>query len=292
MKRPPIAWVNCITLASIHVAALVTIFLVPFRWEYLAAMAGLHAAATVAVTGMHRGMAHRAIRMPHWLETYCAFMNAGMVMGGPLTWVGRHRFHHQVADTPRDVHSPFAPEESFWHGHIGWILRNSDDETRYMETTKDLQDNRALVWIERARAVPAVLLLAAFCLVAGFPAALWCFVVTVVFTFHTTQAINSIGHTRWFGSRSYDTVDQSRNVWWMCLISMGESWHNNHHKFPMAANLGQRWFELDPGFRVWWILSKLGLVRIARVQAFVPAGEGGQAGRTQAVLDPEPAHRS
>ena len=56
---------------------------------------------------------------------------------------------------------------------------------------------------------------------------------------HVTWSVNSVCH--FFGSRRFDIEDQSTNVGWLALFSLGESWHHNHHAFPRSAYHGLRW---------------------------------------------------
>ena len=74
---------------------------------------------------------------------------------------------------------------------------------------------------------------------------------------HVTYSINSICH--FFGRQDHDTGDQSRNVAWLSILSMGESWHNNHHAFPTSARHGLRRWQVDISAGVIWVLEKLGL---------------------------------
>ena len=60
---------------------------------------------------------------------------------------------------------------------------------------------------------------------------------------HVTYSINSLCH--FFGRRPFDTGDHSRNLAWLGPLSMGESWHNNHHAFPTSARHGLRWWQID-----------------------------------------------
>ena len=66
----------------------------------------------------------------------------------------------------------------------------------------------------------------------------------IFFVHHITWSINSICH--YHGARRFDTDDESTNVWWLSLASLGEAWHHNHHAFPRSAFHGLRWWELDP----------------------------------------------
>jgi stearoyl-CoA desaturase (delta-9 desaturase) len=83
------------------------------------------------------------------------------------------------------------------------------------------------------------------------------------------------------GRRRFDTDDESRNVWWIALPSMGESWHHNHHAFPRSAVHGLRRWELDPSAAVIWTLEKLGLawnvVRIPPERQAAKAAEAAQS---------------
>jgi len=71
--------------------------------------------------------------------------------------------------------------------------------------------------------------------------------------------VNSATHL--WGSRRFETRDDSRNNWWVALVSGGEGWHNNHHAHPVSARHGFRWYEVDPNFYGIWLLSKLGLAK-------------------------------
>ena len=62
-------------------------------------------------------------------------------------------------------------------------------------------------------------------------------------TWHGTFTINSLAHV--WGKRRYATSDDSRNNWFLALLTMGEGWHNNHHYYPNAARQGFYWWEVD-----------------------------------------------
>jgi stearoyl-CoA desaturase (delta-9 desaturase) len=75
-------------------------------------------------------------------------------------------------------------------------------------------------------------------------AALWGGAVRIFLLHHVTWSINSVCH--FFGTRRFAVDDHSTNVFWLSLLSMGESWHHNHHAFPRSAHHGLRWWEVDP----------------------------------------------
>jgi stearoyl-CoA desaturase (delta-9 desaturase) len=99
--------------------------------------------------------------------------------------------------------------------------------------------------------------------VTGPQLLVWGFCVSTVALWHSTFAVNSLGHR--FGRRRFETRDASRNLWWLALLTMGEGWHNNHHRFPASARHGLARHELDPS---WWLiraLAALGLARDVRI---------------------------
>ena len=74
---------------------------------------------------------------------------------------------------------------------------------------------------------------------------------------HTTWLVNSATHM--WGYRSYPVEDDSRNCWWVALLTHGEGWHNNHHAYPRMARHGHRWWELDTTYALIRLLRALGL---------------------------------
>lgn len=73
-----------------------------------------------------------------------------------------------------------------------------------------------------------------------------------------TFSINSLAHT--WGTRRYATRDDSRNNFWLALLTLGEGWHNNHHRYPGSARQGLDWWEVDLTHQGLRLLARLGLV--------------------------------
>lgn len=88
------------------------------------------------------------------------------------------------------------------------------------------------------------------------------FAISTVAVYHATYTINSLAH-RW-GSRRFDTKDDSRNNFVLALLTMGEGWHNNHHHYPASARQGFYWWEIDLTYYGLMVLSWLGLIRDLR----------------------------
>jgi stearoyl-CoA desaturase (delta-9 desaturase) len=107
----------------------------------------------------------------------------------------------------------------------------------------DLAKHRFYVWLDRYHWVPSVVLGLALLAIGGLPLFLWGGCLRIVFGLHATWLVNSATHM--WGSRRFPTTDDSRNNWWVALITFGEGWHNNHHAHPASARHGLAWYEFD-----------------------------------------------
>jgi stearoyl-CoA desaturase (delta-9 desaturase) len=184
------------------------------------------------------------------------------LQGGVIDWVADHRKHHTFTDEDGDPHSPHAGHGAglggmlagLWHAHVGWLFETHGQASSKRFAPDLVQDatmrriNRSFPLIALGSlALPFVLgvALSGGSLVdGGLSALLWAGLVRIFLVHHITWSINSICH--FFGSRRFDTDDQSTNVFWLALPSLGEAWHHNHHAFPQSAFHGLRWYELDP----------------------------------------------
>jgi stearoyl-CoA desaturase (delta-9 desaturase) len=208
--------------------------------------------------GYHRYFAHRSFKTSRWFQFVLACLGCSALQKGPLWWAAHHRHHHRFSDEKPDRHSPVT--ETFWHAHVGWILDPKNDPTDFAGI-QDFAKYPELVWINRLHWVPG-LLLGAACYAFGGWGAVAAYVVSTVVLYHCTFMINSLAHV--FGSRRYETTDDSRNNFALALVTMGEGWHNNHHHYQSAARQGFFWWEIDLSYYVLKGLSAVGLVRDLR----------------------------
>jgi stearoyl-CoA desaturase (Delta-9 desaturase) len=205
--------------------------------------------------GYHRYFAHRAFRTSRIFQFCLGFLAETSAQRGILWWAAKHRRHHKYSDTARDVHSPAL--HGFFYAHVGWIFTPRNDATDY-ETVRDLARYTELVWLDRHTYLPAALLALASWMIAGMPGLVVGFCCSTVAVWHVTFSINSLAHVT--GRRRYVTGDESRNNWWLALLTMGEGWHNNHHAYQVSVRQGFRWWEYDPTYYALRVLSWLGLV--------------------------------
>lgn len=227
----------------------------------------LFALRMFAITAFyHRYFSHRAFRASRAAQFVFAALGASAVQRGPLWWASHHRHHHLHADQTADSHS--ACKHGFLWSHVGWFLARETFATR-LDHVRDLARYPELRWLDRYDvAVPALLAVTLYALGAGLEAAgvatsgaqlvVWGFCLSTVLLYHATFTINSLAHQ--VGSRRYATRDNSRNNWWLALLTFGEGWHNNHHHFPGAARQGFYWWEVDLTYYGLRLLAALGVV--------------------------------
>ena len=211
----------------------------------------------VVTAGYHRYFAHRAFKTSRPFQLLLALGAQSAAQKGVLWWASHHRWHHRYADTARDVHSP--RRRGFWYAHLGWIMSDTWIETK-TALVSDLARYPELRFLNRrgVQIAPAVALALAFLFVGGVHALVWGFFVSTVLLWHGSFTINSLAHL--FGNRCYDTPDDSRNNWALAILTSGEGWHNNHHRYQSSANQGFRWWEIDVTYYVLRLLSLLGLI--------------------------------
>ena len=242
----------------------------------LGLLIGSYVITCLGVTvGYHRMFTHRAFEASRTFRALIAVVGSMAVEGSVITWVADHRKHHAFTDREGDPHSPhlagpgwWGAIKGLWHAHIGWLFETvgTSDRERF---APDLVTDRTLlivdklfpVWITLSFAIPFALgWIFGGGLGAALTALLWGGFVRVFLLHHVTWSINSICH--FFGRKRFDIEDESRNVFWLAPLSMGEAWHHNHHAFPTSAFHGLRWWErmTDPAGLVIWSLEKLGVV--------------------------------
>lgn len=205
--------------------------------------------------GNHRYFSHRSYKTSRVGQFLLAVLCQTSAQKGVLWWAAKHRHHHKHSDTPEDVHSP--RQFGFLFAHIGWIFAKRRGQADY-DLIPDLTRYPELVWLNRFQNLPAVALAVGCWLFAGWPGLFVGFFLSTVLLYHGTFAINSLAHV--VGKQRYVTGDDSRNNWWLALITLGEGWHNNHHHYMSSTRQGFRWWEIDPTYYALKLLSWVGIV--------------------------------
>ena len=262
-SRQGLNWITTVVLVLFHIGAIAAFFF--FSWPAVIAAVFLYWMCTgLGISlGYHRLHTHRSYKTPLLLEYFFAVCGALTLEGGPIFWVATHRIHHQNSDKPGDPHSP---RDGAWWSHIGWILvgEAKHNNTKLMSKyAPDLARHRFYVWLNDYHWLPMVVLGLLLLAIGGLPMLLWGVCLRVVFGLHATWLVNSATHM--WGSRRFATRDDSRNNWWVALITFGEGWHNNHHAHPTSARHGLAWYEFDISWITLKVMKVLGIAKSVQV---------------------------
>jgi fatty-acid desaturase len=253
-------------LALVHAGALLAPW--TFTWTALIATLVLHwiTGGLGICLGYHRFLTHSGFKTTRPMRYLFGFLGTMAGEGSPLDWVADHRKHHKLSDQPGDPHSP---HDGSWWSHILWLAYHSHEGDRnayHQRWVPDLANDPGMRVLDKMFLPLHVLSGLAFAgvgyLIGGGAMAaslvVWCVFVRLVFVLHSTWMVNSASHM--WGYRNYQTTDDSRNNWFVALVSYGEGWHNNHHAYPRMAKHGHRWWEIDITYATIRLLKAVGLV--------------------------------
>lgn len=198
--------------------------------------------------GFHRLLTHRGFETPKWVEYTLTFIGCLALQGSPTVWVAVHRIHHKyVEQEGKDPHTP--REGVAWAQWLWMLLPNPPLEEEIIQRyAPDLAKDKFHQWMHKYWWLPSTLL-GVILLFAGWPNPslfLWVGVVPVAVGWQITWMVNSVTH-KW-GSRRFDTPDDSTNNLFVAILTFGEGWHNNHHKYPTSARHGLVWWEIDMNY--------------------------------------------
>jgi stearoyl-CoA desaturase (Delta-9 desaturase) len=245
------------------------------RWQDLVILVLVYLLTGFGVTvGFHRHLTHRSFETGRILRGVVAALGSAAIEGPVIAWVADHRKHHAYADEEGDPHSPHVGHgggirgtlRGLAHAHLAWLFLHTQrgSKERYApDLLRDpvirFIDRTFLLWAVAGLALPFGLGVAlGGTVAAGLTALLWGGGVRMFLVHHATYSVNSLCHV--FGRRPFRTKDESRNLGWLALPTLGEAWHNNHHAFPTSAVHGLGRLQLDPSALVIRGLERLGLV--------------------------------
>jgi stearoyl-CoA desaturase (delta-9 desaturase) len=260
-----INWPNVIWLTMIHVGCLAAPFF--FTWEALVLTLALHwlTGGIGICLGFHRHLTHFSFATYRPVRWLLAFIGGLAGEGAVIDWVANHRKHHANSDQADDPHSP---HDGPWWSHMFWLAIWWGPKAHAEHIQKwapDLVKDPVLRWIG-ALFLPCHFVMAAVLAGAGYAYGgwylaasflVWGLFVRLVFVLHSTWFVNSASHM--WGYKNYETTDDSRNNWWVALLTYGEGWHNNHHAYPRMAPHGHRWWEIDITYQTIRLMQLCGL---------------------------------
>jgi fatty-acid desaturase len=256
-------WPTSLVLVLFHIGAIAALFM--FSWRNLLISMALYwiTVGWGISLGYHRLHTHRSYKVPLWMEYFFAVCGSLTLEGGPIFWVATHRIHHQKSDQAGDPHSP---HDGAWWAHMGWILwgETNHNNTKLMSKyAPDLAKHKFYIWLNNWHWIPMVALGGILLAAGGWSLFFWGIFLRVVVGLHATWLVNSATHM--WGNRRFTTKDDSRNNWWVALMTFGEGWHNNHHAHPTSARHGLAWYEFDISWITLTMLKALGIAKQIRV---------------------------
>jgi stearoyl-CoA desaturase (delta-9 desaturase) len=270
MREEPdrVDWLRCLPFLVLHLGCLGVLW-VGASWFAVGSALALYWIRMFAVTGVfHRYFSHKTYSTSRFGQFLLALFGGTTVQRGPLWWAYHHRHHHRHSDKETDAHSPHV--HGFWWSHIGWITSRRNFPTDYSQIP-DLAKYPELVFLNRFDiVVPALFATSLWALgsllhhvapglhTTGGQMLVWGFFVSTTALFHGTASINSLAHL--MGRRRYETSDDSRNSFILALVTLGEGWHNNHHRYQSSTRNGFYWWEIDITYYGLRALSWTGLI--------------------------------
>ena len=229
-------------------------------WQTWTMLGVLYVLTMLGITmGYHRLWAHKSFKAHPLIQVILLLMASMGLQKSAIEWCSLHRNHHQYSDTAKDPHSTYY---GFWFAHFLWFKYDTG-LFGVMNNVDDLKRNPLLCWQNKYYIPLSIFFIV---ILPTFLGSLWGqplqgFVVggllRVTLTYHAAWSINSIAHT--YGSQPYEQHGRARNVGWLSLFTLGESYHNYHHRFPFDYRCGVRYTELDI---TKWVIYLLSLVHL------------------------------
>jgi len=218
--------------------------------------------------GFHRYFSHKTFKTSRVFQFFLALLGTSAAQHGPLWWASHHRHHHRYADQKKDIHPPSL--RGLAYAHMGWLFKHYYYPTIH-KRIQDFAKFKELKWLDdNHRIVPISYAILMYFIgvithhyvpswgLNGFQSFVWGFVLSTVALYHLTFTINSLMHR--FGSRGYNTNDTSKNNFFLAILTMGEGWHNNHHRYPSSERQGFFWWQIDFTHYILKLFESLGLI--------------------------------
>jgi fatty-acid desaturase len=245
---------------ALHFGAL-SAFIWFFEWSLL--VASLLLWQVFGIIGLsvayHRQICHRAITTSRSVLFFHLLCGLFAGQGGPITWTRVHRAHHADSDGELDPHSP--KHGGILHAHLSWLLsiEKRRQNPLMQKQPSDLLKDPMIVFFENFQPVLFFAMFVLLYVAGGWGWVTWFGFFRVCLTLHTAWSINSFMHL--YGYRNFETRDDSKNLHWLALITAGEGYHNNHHRFPSSATTQVKPGEFDISYLYIRTLEKLGLAK-------------------------------
>lgn len=246
-------WFGAVPLILVHLLPLLAFYTGTKTADWVVCIA-LYWIRMFGVTGVyHRYFAHRTYKTSRVFQFVLALIAMSSSQKGVLWWAANHRVHHKLSDKDGDPHDS---RRGFWYSHIGWLYDHTE-ATDYSKI-RDMARYPELVFLNKFWFLPPAALGFAVWYFMGWSGLLIGFFLSTAILWHGTFTINSLSHM--LGSVRYQTGEDSKNNWYLAIITMGEGWHNNHHHFMGSTRQGFYWWEIDVTYYILRALQAVGLI--------------------------------
>ena len=265
-ERPD--WIGSVAFIGVHLACLMA-FWTGASWAAIGMFVFTYVLRMFGITGaFHRYFSHRTYKTSRWFQFLLGWVGTSAAQQGPLWWAAHHRHHHRHSDDEEDIHSPI--QRGFYWSHVGWVICKKYEKTN-VKAIPDFAKFPELRFLNNFHIIPPIVLALSvygfgwLCAryapglhTNGMQMLVWGFFVSTTLLYHCTFSINSVAHV--FGKRRFNTTDHSRNNFWLAVMTLGEGWHNNHHRCPYSEKQGMYWWEVDVSHYILKCLAAVGLV--------------------------------
>lgn len=253
MKRFPLNIPITTAMIAFHIGAIIALFFPTWQRFYIGLGSWFVFGSLGVCMTYHRLLTHRGFKTYQWFEYLLTTIACLPLQGDPIKWVAQHRKHHKYVEQPGL--DPHTPRDGKWWSHMGWLMYSDPTlgfEEEQRKWVPDLFKHSFYIWLRTFFWIPTTVWGVICFAIGGIPLVLWGVALPVVIGWHFTWLVNSATHL--WGRRRFPTRDDSRNSFWVALLTWGEGWHNNHHFAPVLARHGIVWWEVDV---TWYIIKAL-----------------------------------
>lgn len=191
------------------------------------------------VVTFHRKLTHNSYTTHPYLTKLFSFFGCFAMTGSPLAWANIHINHHLYSDKPEDPHSPL---------NYGWrIFMMNYEVPDKTSKLRSLVKDKFQQFLHRYYFAILLSYGVVLYILGGLYLLVYFYLLPSIVTAIMSNVVNYVGHKpNWLGGfRTYNLRDQSTNNWMWAIPSWGESWHNNHHRFPNKYTFSEKWYHLD-----------------------------------------------
>lgn len=272
-KKPPLIWVNVLLFLVSFMLAVIVAPWYGYEFGYSAEhwiwLGITYSFCNLSITaGYHRLWSHKTYEA-HWsLRVLFAIGGAFALQNSAIHWSSDHRVHHKHVD--KNDKDPYSAKRGFWYSHIGWMLRQYNQES-YADYSncRDLQKDKIVMWQHKHYLALVLATNIGIPLLLGviyqdiIGMLLMVGIVRLVLSHHSTFFINSLAHI--WGSQPYTDKNTARDNAVLAVFTFGEGYHNYHHIFENDYRNGIYWWQYDPTKWLIKCCAWLGLAHKLRV---------------------------